>query len=134
MEGPPTLYRQWPVYPQKDQAMKTFVYYCVMAALCVFPACENAANATDVSQLADSQEEVDATYIGLYRHPCSGHMFREVDGNRTFFSESDWDPGSFGTGTVLHLTYETLPISELSCNILPVPDEIRYIRILSAEE
>lgn len=112
--------------------MKMKLFCCLMVLLGLGTSCDKGGN--NLSDTVALEDEVLAVYKGLYRHPCSGHWFTEVNGDRTFFASSEWDAGSFETGVPLHVTYELLPIEQLSCNILPVPDNFRHIRILSVEE
>lgn len=112
--------------------MKMKLFFCLMAGLWLISGCsKGGANPSDSTTL---EEEVVAIYKGLYRHPCSGHWFTEVNGNRIFFASSEWEAGSFGTDVPLQVTFELLPTEQLSCTILPVPDNFRHIRILSVVE
>jgi len=109
--------------------MKLKLFFWLMAGLCLVSAC----NAGGTNPSDSTEEEVIAIYKGLYRHPCSGHWFSELNGERTFFASAEWDAGSFETDVPLTVTFELLPTEQLSCTILPVPENFRHIRILSVE-
>jgi|GEM_PF-5156320 hypothetical protein len=109
--------------------MKMKLFFYLVGGLCLAVSCNKGGTTPSDS----TEEEVIAVYKGLYRHPCSGHWFTEVNGGRIFFASSEWDAGSFETGVPLQVTFELLPTEQLSCNILPVPDNFRHIRILSVE-
>ncbi|MDZ4678793.1 MAG: hypothetical protein SH848_13650 [Saprospiraceae bacterium] len=70
-----------------------------MAGLCLVSGC-NKGSANPLGSTA-LEEEVIAVYKGLYRHPCSGHWFTEVNGDRTFFASSEWESGNFETDVPL---------------------------------
>ncbi|NUO01278.1 MAG: hypothetical protein HUU01_11750 [Saprospiraceae bacterium] len=111
--------------------MKRSVILYLIAGLCWVSACNK--NGETPAHTAILENEVTAIYQGLYRHPCSGHWFKEVNGDQTFFAPGEWDAANLETGVPLQVTYELLPIEQLSCNLQPAPDNFRHIRILSIE-